>query len=98
MPEKGEIDLSCVWTVGYFLLAASLGNFGRLTFTFRPLAYNLHDLSDIGTFTFLAAEFEHVSVVTISGAFLGIRFAFREYRAVINGPQEQRWSIGNSDG
>jgi hypothetical protein len=95
MPEKGEIDLSCVWTVGYFLLAASLGNFGRLTFTFRPLAYNLHDLSDIGTFTFLAAEFEPFSVTTISGAVLGVRFAFREYRAVIKVLETVR---RNSDG
>jgi hypothetical protein len=95
VPEKGEIKLSWVSSVNYFLSAASLGNFGRLTFTFRPLAYNLHDLSDIGTFTFLAAEFEHVSVVTISGAFLGIRFAFREYRAVIKVLETVR---RNSDG
>jgi hypothetical protein len=83
VPEKGKIDLSCVSTVGYFLSAASLGSFGRLTFTFWPLAYNLHDLSDIGTFTLLATKVECISVDTIPGAFLGIRFALCKYRALI---------------
>jgi hypothetical protein len=55
----------------------------------------LHDLSDIGTFTFLDAGFEQFSVTTISGAFLGVRFAFREYRAVIKVLEKAR---RNSDG
>jgi hypothetical protein len=43
----------------------------------------LHDLSDIGAFTFRATGVERVSVATITGAVIGICFAFREYLAVI---------------
>jgi len=67
----------------YSLSAAPLGSFGRLEFTFRPFTYNLHGLSDIGTFTFCATDVERFSVGTITGAFIGICLAFREYRAVI---------------
>jgi hypothetical protein len=60
----------------YSLSAPPLGNLGRPTFTFRPFAYNLHGLSDIGTFAFLAAGIERFSVATIPGAVLCIRSAF----------------------
>jgi hypothetical protein len=76
MPGKGEIVSRRLSTVDYFLSAASLGNFGRPAFIFRPLAHNLNDFPDIGTFTFFATGVENISVATISGAVLGIGFAF----------------------
>jgi len=95
VPEKGEIGSSCVSAVDYFLSAASLGNLGRLGFNFRPLAYNLRDFSDIGTFTFHGTRIEHISVVAISGAALGIRFTFWKYRAPIEFLEKAR---RNGDG
>lgn len=76
MPGKGEIVSRRLSTVGYFLSVASLGNFGRPVFIFRPLAHNLNNFPDIGTFTCLATGVENFSVVTISGAVFAIRFAF----------------------
>ena len=79
----------------YCLSAASLGSFGRPAFTFRPLAYNWDNFSDVGTFTFRIADVERFSVGTITGAFFGICFAFREYRAVIKVLEKARM---NGDG
>ena len=75
-------QLGAIW-FDYFLSTASLGSFVQPAFTFRPLAHNLHNFSDVGTFTFYVADVERFSVGTITGAFIGICFAFREYRAAI---------------
>jgi hypothetical protein len=77
---KFEIVSGCSSTVWcsrlvYYWSAACPGNFGRSAFTLRPLAHNLYDLSDIGTFTFRVTGVERRSVDTITGAFIGICFA-----------------------
>jgi hypothetical protein len=63
--------------------ATPLGDFGRLAFNFRPITHDLYDLSDIGAFAGLVAGVKRSSVVTVSGAVLGIRSAFRKYGAFI---------------
>jgi len=61
-----------------------------MTLVFGPLAHDLYDLSDIGTFAFLAAGIKCISIAAIAGTIFSIRFAFRKYRAVIEIPEKAR--------
>jgi hypothetical protein len=70
--------------------ALLLGDFGWMALIFWPFAHDLYDLSDIGTFAFLAAGVESVSIAAIAGAVFSIRLAFRKYRAVIEVPEKAR--------
>ena len=64
-------------------LALSHGYFIRKANLFGPITHNLHNLSDVGTFTFSGAGMKDILVKAMAGTLLGSCLTLRKHRTVI---------------